>query len=219
MACRPHLVIRAAVLRVAWRPTGWPVMDAWRRRDTDGGAASARYQLGPPDGRVVGGAGPPGWSALELANPKARDFRRQVRQLVWPARFVGLVIGSRGLEPQELGHLGRQPADVPIGTPTSRKAVAASPSGEHGHRPPPAALSRARHETSHPQGDHSRARRDSRPATPRGATGDLNRRKCARLDDDRKCVWRSDGRVQGDRTGQTGVTCANGGGDDDVRRR
>src|SRR4051794_5733783 len=30
MACRPLLVIRAAVLRVAWRPTVWPVMGAWR---------------------------------------------------------------------------------------------------------------------------------------------------------------------------------------------
>ena len=43
--------------------------------------------------------------------PEARDFRRQVRQLVWPARFVGLVIVSLGLEPQELEHLGRQPAE------------------------------------------------------------------------------------------------------------
>jgi len=91
--------------------------------------------------------------------------------------------------------------------------------GEHGHRPPPAP-SRARHGTSHPQVT-PRERDGIRDRPPPGASYATSTGVKARASTTTGSGVRSDqtSGPQGDRTGQTGRARANGGGDDDVRRR
>src|SRR4051794_8699484 len=72
MACRPLLVIRAAVLRGGVetdRVAGHGLHGADATRTAARHRRGDGCQLAPPDGWVVGGAGPPGWSALDRPPP------------------------------------------------------------------------------------------------------------------------------------------------------
>ena len=155
MACRPFLVIRAAVLRVAWRPTGWPVMDCMaptrhgRRRGIGAAAVSARAARRSGRRRR--------WSAwLVCARTGHPRRRRDLRRQAAAARTARTVHRARRRLPRARALRSRAPRAAARGTCSSALPLRVR-RRQHRHREntgtghPRAAPSQARHETSHPQ--------------------------------------------------------------------